>query len=70
MPLTASELPGLPSELAGPVGVALTKPVSAIPGAHALPGGCRYEPKWDRFRLVIVRDLTATRGCGPGKVAT
>jgi ATP-dependent DNA ligase len=61
VPLTAPELPGLPPELAGPIGVALTKPVSAIPGATALPGGCRYEPKWDGFRLVIVRDLATTR---------
>ena len=61
MSLTAAEVPGLPPELAGPVAVALTKPVATVPGAAALPGGCRYEPKWDGFRLVVVRDGRATR---------
>ena len=61
VPLTAPGLPDLPPELAGPVGVALAKPVRGIPRPHALPGGCRYEPKWDGYRLVIVRGARSTR---------
>src|SRR4051812_19337924 len=61
VPLTAAGLPGLPPDLAGPVAVALTKPVASIPRPGALPGGCRYEPKWDGFRLVVVREVASTR---------
>jgi ATP-dependent DNA ligase len=61
VPSTAPGLPGLPPDLAGPVPVALAKPVRAIPQPHALPGGCRYEPKWDGYRLVIVRGAQGTR---------
>ena len=59
--LTSPGLPDLPPELSGPVGVALAKPVRVIPAAHALPGGCRYEPKWDGYRLVVVRTASSTR---------
>jgi ATP-dependent DNA ligase len=61
VPSIVPGLPGLPPELAGPVAVELTKPVKAIPPAHALPGGCLYEPKWDGYRLVIVRQGSSTR---------
>lgn len=61
MPLSVPGLPGLPPELSGPVAVELAKPVRAIPAAHALPGGCRYEPKWDGYRLVVVRNGGTTR---------
>jgi ATP-dependent DNA ligase len=61
MPLSAPGLPGLPPELAGPVAVELAKPVKEIPAAHALSGGCLYEPKWDGYRLVIVRQGSSTR---------
>ena len=61
MPQTAPGLPGLPPELAGPVAVELAKPVTAIPPPHALSGGCRYEPKWDGYRLVVVRQGNSTR---------
>ena len=61
MPLSVPGLPGLPPDLAGPVAVELSKPVREIPPPKALPGGCRYEPKWDGYRLVIVRDATSTR---------
>jgi ATP-dependent DNA ligase len=61
VPLTAPGLPGLPPDLAGPVAVELAKPVPKNPQPHALPGGCRYEPKWDGYRLVIVRDGRSTR---------
>ena len=61
MPVTAPGLPGLPPELSGPVAVQLSKPVREIPPAHALPGGCLYEPKWDGYRLVVVRGGSSTR---------
>jgi ATP-dependent DNA ligase len=61
MPLSVPGLPGLPPELAGPVAVQLAKPVAAIPPANALPGGCLYEPKWDGYRLVVVRTASSTR---------
>ncbi|WP_132196201.1 MULTISPECIES: hypothetical protein [Kribbella] len=37
----------LPPDLAGPVDVELTRAVEDIPGPNALPGGSRYEPKFD-----------------------
>jgi ATP-dependent DNA ligase len=43
------------------VAVQLAKPVRAIPQPTALAGGCRYEPKWDGYRLVVVRDRSSTR---------
>ena len=61
MPSTAPGLPDLPPDLAGPVGVALAKPVRSIPRPDALPGGCRYEPKWDGYRLVVVRGAHSAR---------
>jgi ATP-dependent DNA ligase len=61
VPLTAPGLPDLPPDLAGPVGVQLAKPVRGMPRPDALPGGCRYEPKWDGYRLVIVRGARSTR---------
>ncbi|MBM7806718.1 ATP-dependent DNA ligase [Geodermatophilus bullaregiensis] len=61
MPLSVPGLPGLPPDLAGPVAVALAKPVRDLPEGDALPGGCRYEPKWDGYRLVVVRDRAGTR---------
>ena len=61
MPLSVPGLPALPPELAGPVAVELAKPVQAIPAVNALSGGCRYEPKWDGYRLVVVRGAASTR---------
>jgi ATP-dependent DNA ligase len=61
VPLTVPGLPGLPPELSGPVAVELAKPVRTIPAASALPGGCLYEPKWDGYRLVVVRTGGSTR---------
>ncbi len=43
-----------------PPEVALARLVASIPQPDALPGGCLYEPKWDGFRLVIVRDDAVT----------
>ncbi|MGY2067090.1 ATP-dependent DNA ligase [Blastococcus sp. SYSU DS0619] len=61
MPSSVPGLPALPPELAGPVAVELAKPVREIPHPGALSGGCRYEPKWDGYRLVVVRDRSSTR---------
>ena len=61
MPLSVPGLPDLPPDLAGPVAVQLAKPVRDLPTASALPGGCRYEPKWDGYRLVVVRGRSGTR---------
>jgi ATP-dependent DNA ligase len=61
VPSSAPGLPGLPPELAGPVAVQLAKPVATIPAANALVGGCLYEPKWDGYRLVVVRSAGSTR---------
>ena len=61
MPLSVPGLPDLPPELSGPVAVELAKPVRAIPAANALSGGCLYEPKWDGYRLVVVRGAGSTR---------
>jgi ATP-dependent DNA ligase len=61
VPLSVPGLPALPPELAGPVAVQLSKAVRDIPPAHALAGGCRYEPKWDGYRLVVVRTGSTTR---------
>jgi len=43
------------------VAVQLSKPIATIPPADALPGGCLYEPKWDGYRLVVVRTASSTR---------
>jgi ATP-dependent DNA ligase len=61
VPTIVPGLPDLPPDLAGPVAVELAKPVQSIPRADALPGGCRYEPKWDGYRLVVVRTGSSTR---------
>ncbi|HWD83249.1 MAG TPA: ATP-dependent DNA ligase [Kribbella sp.] len=51
----------IPVGLAGPVDVELAKAVEEIPSPGALPGGARYEPKWDGFRAVIVRSGDTAR---------
>lgn len=38
-----------------PIALALARAVKKIPTPSALPGGCLYEPKWDGYRLVIIR---------------
>ncbi|RBY76427.1 ATP-dependent DNA ligase [Geodermatophilus sp. TF02-6] len=53
--------PDVPPDLAGPVAVALTRPTRDVPRADALPGGVLYEPKWDGYRLVVVRTGASTR---------
>lgn len=39
-----------------PVAPMLARLVEAIPGPDAVPGGYAYEPKWDGFRCIILRD--------------
>jgi ATP-dependent DNA ligase len=39
----------LSPDLTGPVGLALAQAVEQLPGEHGLPGGCRYELKWDGY---------------------
>jgi hypothetical protein len=46
---------GLPGDLTGPVELELAKAVPTLPGSHAMPGGTRWELKWDRFRAAVVR---------------
>ena len=40
----------IPAGLSGPVDVALARSVETIPGPDALPGGMRFEPKFDGCR--------------------
>ncbi|WP_028707996.1 ATP-dependent DNA ligase [Propionicicella superfundia] len=44
----------LPIEI--PAEPMLAKAVSAIPAQGSIPGGYLYEPKWDGFRCLVVRD--------------
>lgn len=53
---TAADPAALPVPLQPPIEVALARAAEQIPAARALPGGSQYEPKWDGFRLLIVRD--------------
>jgi ATP-dependent DNA ligase len=50
----------LPADLRARPVLALTKASETIPPPSALPGGAQYEPKWDGFRLAIVRNRDAT----------
>jgi ATP-dependent DNA ligase len=45
------------ADLAGPVGLELARAVEQLPGEHGVPGGARYELKWDGFRVgAVCRD--------------
>lgn len=33
----------------------LARPGRTLPAGRERPGGCRYEPKWDGYREIIVR---------------
>ena len=52
-----------------PVQPMLAKAVKEVPAADSVPGGLVYEPKWDGFRCVVVRDgeevELASRGSRP-----
>jgi hypothetical protein len=37
------------TDLLGPVGPALARTVEELPGEHGMPGGARFELKWDGF---------------------
>ncbi|WP_454700045.1 ATP-dependent DNA ligase [Arthrobacter humicola] len=58
--MTATRSPagaGLPAGLAPPVQVALARAVTKMPRrAGDLPGALLYEPKWDGYRAVGIRD--------------
>jgi ATP-dependent DNA ligase len=47
---------GLPPGLAPPVKVALARAVAKMPRDNELPGGLSYEPKWDGYRCICIRD--------------
>lgn len=51
----------MPAALAGPVQVALARSADRVPGPSALPGGSRYEPKYDGFRTTIVGGTEGVR---------
>ncbi|GAB2662381.1 ATP-dependent DNA ligase [Kribbella swartbergensis] len=42
------------AELLGPVGLELARAVEKLPGKHGMPGGSRFELKWDGFRAGAV----------------
>ena len=47
---------GLPAELTPPVKVALARAVNTMPRSGAAHGALLFEPKWDGYRCVAVRD--------------
>jgi ATP-dependent DNA ligase len=51
----------LPPGLAGPVDLALARPADTVPQDRACPGGCRYELKFDGFRVAVVRTASGAR---------
>ncbi|MEV7638078.1 ATP-dependent DNA ligase [Pseudarthrobacter enclensis] len=53
----------VPPALHPPVSLALAKAVDSVPAEAALPGGSRYEPKWDGYRAC------ALIGAGAGAVS-
>ncbi|TDW94496.1 ATP dependent DNA ligase-like protein [Kribbella pratensis] len=44
----------LSPDLTGPVALELAKAVEQLPGKHGMPGGARFELKWDGFRVGAV----------------
>ncbi len=57
----------LPIDL--PITPMLAKAVKGVPAADSVPGGLGYEPKWDGFRCIVLRDgdeiELASRGSKP-----
>jgi ATP-dependent DNA ligase len=51
----------LPSDLAGPVPLAVARAAEVVPAASACAGGCRYEIKWDGYRMAVTRADSAAR---------
>ncbi|WP_462417427.1 ATP-dependent DNA ligase [Kytococcus sp. Marseille-QA3725] len=48
-------------------GVMLAKAAASVPAPDALPGGCAYEPKWDGFRVLVVRGEAAPTATAVGE---
>ncbi|WP_448812083.1 ATP-dependent DNA ligase [Agromyces bauzanensis] len=61
---------GLPEEVSVPPPVELARSVRELPSMTAMPGGTRYEPKWDGFRAVIVVDEDVSLWSRQGKNLT
>jgi ATP-dependent DNA ligase len=51
----------LPLGLAGPVELALARSADVVPDSSACAGGCRYELKFDGYRISVVRSANGTR---------
>ncbi|MEH0110791.1 ATP-dependent DNA ligase [Tersicoccus sp. MR15.9] len=51
----------VPDGLTGPVPVMLARAAPDLPGPTALPGGTRWEPKWDGYRMVITVEADQVR---------
>lgn len=60
----------LPAELRPPLNMALARPVHGMPAADALPGGSRFEPKFDGFRIAAYVDDSVTLWSRQGKDLT
>ncbi|WP_433862395.1 ATP-dependent DNA ligase [Streptomyces sp. L7] len=56
MPGTSAAAGRLPAELRAGPELMLAKSAARLPGAAALPGGTRYEPKMDGFRVAATLD--------------
>ncbi|MDL9980733.1 ATP-dependent DNA ligase [Microbacterium candidum] len=50
----------IPASVRFPPEVVLAHAAAQIPEPGVLPGGCRYEPKWDGFRVTIVSDAVVS----------
>ncbi|MEJ1180526.1 MULTISPECIES: ATP-dependent DNA ligase [unclassified Pseudarthrobacter] len=62
---------GLPPGLKPPFKVALARAVAKMPNAGTLPGTLLFEPKWDGYRCICVRDKkSATLWSRQGKELT
>jgi ATP-dependent DNA ligase len=62
---------GLPAGLAPPIKVALARVVTAMPRTTTQTGNLTYEPKWDGYRAIGVRnDNGATLWSRQGKDLT
>ena len=48
-------------DVTGPVELELAKAVPTLPGPQAMPGGTRWELKWDGFRAAVVRGPDTVR---------
>ena len=51
----------LPAGLRGPVEVMLSRSAEGIPATTAMSGGTRYQPKFDGWRAVLVRNTAGVR---------